>query len=149
AHTRNQVNDIVRDAMKDWLEKTRQKTGKPSSDRLLVVFIDDLDRCSPESVLKVFEGLKLYLDAPGFVFVIGYDEGVISDAVADQKQYSATSTGRNYIEKIVQIVFRIPYPNDDEVENLLTTFLNESETAELFDDAGRRLLIERNGRNPR
>jgi CheY-like chemotaxis protein len=149
AHTRNQVNDVVREAMNAWLEKSRRKTGKPSFDRLLVVFIDDLDRCSPESVLKVFEGLKLYLNVPGFVFVIGYDEVMISDAVADQKKYSATATGRNYIEKIVQIVFRIPHPSDEEVETLLGAFLDESRTALLFDDPGRKLLIERNGRNPR
>jgi len=149
AHTRNQVNDVVREAMNAWLEKSRRKTGNPSFDRLLVVFIDDLDRCSPESVLKVFEGLKLYLNVPGFVFVIGYDEVMISDAVADQKKYSATATGRNYIEKIVQIVFRIPHPSDEEVETLLGAFLDESRTALLFDDPGRKLLIERNGRNPR
>ena len=149
AHTRNQVNDVVREAMNAWLEKSRRKTGKPSFDRLLVVFIDDLDRCSPESVLKVFEGLKLYLNVPGFVFVIGYDEVMISDAVADQKKYSATATGRNYIEKIVQIVFRIPHPSDEEVETLLGALLDESRTALLFDDPGRKLLIERNGRNPR
>jgi CheY-like chemotaxis protein len=149
AHTRNQVNDVVREAMDAWLEKSRQKSGDPSFDRLLVVFIDDLDRCSPESVLKVFEGLKLYLNVPGFVFVIGYDEVMISDAVADQKRYSATATGRNYIEKIVQIVFRIPHPSDEEVETLLGAFLDESQTAQLFDDPGRKLLIERNGRNPR
>ena len=149
AHTRNQVNDLVQEAMNAWLEETRRETGKPTFDRLLVVFIDDLDRCSPESVLKIFEGLKLYLNVPGFVFVIGYDEVMISDAVSDQKQYSTAATGRNYIEKIVQIVFRIPHPSDNEIETLLSALLDESRTASLFDQPGRKLLIERNSRNPR
>jgi CheY-like chemotaxis protein len=149
ASKRNQVNALVRQAMVDWSKKVSGRTPALGPSQLLVVFIDDLDRCSPENVLKVFEGLKLYLDAPGFVFVIGYDEGIIAEAVADQKQYSARTTGRDYIEKIVQIVFRIPQPNEDEIGNLLTTMLDESGTVELFDQTERKLVIERNGRNPR
>jgi CheY-like chemotaxis protein len=149
ARTRNQVNDLVTKAMEEWFQEARQRTSSLEPDRLLVVFIDDLDRCSPENVLKIFEGLKLYLDAPGFVFVIGYDEGVVAEAVADQKQYSTRATGRDYIEKIVQIVFRIPQPTDEEVDELLGHFLSESQTTTLFDDAGRKLVIDRNGRNPR
>jgi CheY-like chemotaxis protein len=148
ARTRNQVNALVTKAMEDWFESARNTTSL-GPDRLLVVFIDDLDRCSPANVLKIFEGLKLYLDAPGFVFVLGYDEGVVGEAVAEQKQYSTRATGRDYIEKIVQIVFRIPQPTDEEVSDLLSQFLAESQTTELFDDAGRKLVIDRNGRNPR
>ncbi len=111
--TRNQINVVVRDAMDEWLKQERAKVPGAGGDRLLVVFIDDLDRCSPANVLRVFEGVKLYLDAPGFVFVIGYDEGIVGEAVADQKQYTRRATGRDYVEKIVQIVFRIPQPTDD------------------------------------
>ena len=145
ARTRNQVNDVVTKAMKDWFAQA----GRAGPDRLIVVFIDDLDRCAPRQVLRIFEGLKLYLDAPGFVFVIGYDEGVITEAVASEKRYTQRSTGRDYVEKIVQIVFRIPQPTDPEIDALLTHVLAESETSELFDDAGRKLVIDRNGRNPR
>ena len=145
ARTRNQVNDVVTKAMKDWFAHV----GEAGPDRLIVVFIDDLDRCAPRQVLRIFEGLKLYLDAPGFVFVIGYDEGVITEAVASEKRYTQRSTGRDYVEKIVQIVFRIPQPTDPEIDALLTHVLAESETSELFDDAGRKLVIDRNGRNPR
>jgi CheY-like chemotaxis protein len=149
ARTRNLINDVVRQAMADWMAEAGATPSGPGANQLLVVFIDDLDRCSPQNVLKVFEGLKLYLDAPGFVFVIGYDEGIVSEAVADQKRYSLRSTGRDYVEKIVQIVFRIPQPTDDEVEKLLKQYLADSRTTELFDEPGRKLVIERNGRNPR
>jgi CheY-like chemotaxis protein len=145
ARTRNQVNDVVTKAMKDWFAHV----GEAGPDRLIVVFIDDLDRCAPKQVLRVFEGLKVYLDAPGFVFVIGYDEGVITEAVASEKLYTQRATGRDYVEKIIQIVFRIPQPTDVEIDALITLFLAESETGELFDDAGRKLMIDRNGRNPR
>ncbi len=146
-----------------WLGEQEGRVPEVPPRKLLVVFVDDLDRCSPENVLKVFEGLKLYLDARGFVFVIGYDEGVLTQSVADKKRFANISKGRDYIEKIVQIVFRIPLPTNREVENLLATYMHDSRTTELFrqpdepkptageptDTSLRTLVIERNDRNPR
>jgi CheY-like chemotaxis protein len=149
ARARNQINDVVRGAMEDWRSRLVEQAHGPGRDGVIVVFIDDLDRCSPSSVLRVFEAIKLYLNAPGFVFVIGYDESVISEAVVEEKEYSRQVTGRDYIEKIVQIVFRVPRPSEEQAGELLNQYLRESRTAELFDEAERRLVIERNGRNPR
>ena len=47
------------------------------------------------------EAIKLYLDAPGFVFVIGYDRDVISDAILDVKQYGDSMSGHHQLEKVV------------------------------------------------
>jgi CheY-like chemotaxis protein len=149
ARARNQVNDVIRTAMDDWRRRLVRQTGSPASDRLLVVFIDDLDRCSPETVFKIFEAIKLYLDSPGFVFVVGYDENIISEAILHEKRYSERVTGRDYVEKIVQIVFRIPQPDVDQMKMLMTGYLGDSGTTELFHEAERQLVIERNARNPR
>jgi predicted KAP-like P-loop ATPase len=37
----------------------------------LVVFIDDLDRCLPEKTIEILEVIKLFLDVPKCIFVIG------------------------------------------------------------------------------
>src|SRR3954447_8975149 len=79
---RNEVQGLVAQSMQDWAH-TRAELGP---DRLLVVFIDDLDRCPPVNVLQVFEAVKLYLDAPGLVFIVGYDPEVVTDAVLNLKQ---------------------------------------------------------------
>lgn len=63
---RNEARELLAQAMREWMAK-----GGTAHNRLLVVFVDDLDRCSPTNVFQVFEAIKLYLDAPGFVFVIG------------------------------------------------------------------------------
>ena len=41
----------------------------------VVVFIDELDRCLPDTVLEVFEAMRLFLFVEGMSFVIGADEG--------------------------------------------------------------------------
>jgi predicted KAP-like P-loop ATPase len=37
----------------------------------IIIFIDDLDRCSPKETVQVLESTKAFLDIRGFVFVIG------------------------------------------------------------------------------
>ena len=77
---------------------------------VLVIFIDDLDRCPPEKIAQVLEAVNLFLDKSGFVFVIGADLGLLQDIV--QKRYrDAGATGENaaeYIEKIIQLSFDLP-----------------------------------------
>ncbi|GAB4162601.1 MAG: hypothetical protein Fur0021_36960 [Candidatus Promineifilaceae bacterium] len=38
----------------------------------LIVFVDDLDRCLPEKAVEVLEAIKLFLEAPGVVFVLAW-----------------------------------------------------------------------------
>ncbi len=79
----------------------------------LVVLLDDLDRCLPATAIETLEAIKLFLFVPGAVFVIAADEGMIEYAV--RKHFpelpttaSASSYARNYLEKLVQVPFRIP-----------------------------------------
>ena len=76
----------------------------------IVVFIDDLDRCSSSKVIETFETIKLFLNTPACTFVIGADSKKIAEAITDV--YKVTDEPRqkakDYIEKIVQIPFSIP-----------------------------------------
>jgi CheY-like chemotaxis protein len=144
SRTRNETQALVEETMREWLAQV----GAATRQARVVVFIDDLDRCSPDNVLRVFEAIKVYLDAPGFVFVVGYDESILSDGIRSEKQFTEAVTGRDYIEKIVQIVFRIPHPGE-EVDRLVDGYLQESRTDELFHKPEIHLITERNNRNPR
>jgi hypothetical protein len=142
---RNEMRELMQQAMADWMSESRGVRAG----RMLVVFVDDLDRCSPENVFQVFEAMKLYLDAKGFVFIVGYDRNVISDAILRQKKYGEATKSQDYIEKIVQIVHRIAPPSDDQAHALLDAYTGASLTTEYFYDSARPIVIERNARNPR
>jgi CheY-like chemotaxis protein len=141
---RNELEELMKDVMKEWTDK-RSGLGN----RLLVVFVDDLDRCSPLNVFQIFEGVKLHLNADGFVFVIGYDKDIVSDAILREKQYSSATRSQDYLEKIVQIDYPIPAPSREGGLLLLRECFAASGTSELFDVESTELLLERNGRNPR
>jgi hypothetical protein len=142
---RNEMRELVVKSMHQWAN-VRAELGP---ERLLVVFVDDLDRCPPGNVLQVFEAIKLYLDAPGLVFVVGYDRDVVSDAILNFKHYSDAVTSHHYLEKIIQLVYRLPEVSDEAADALLDMYLGTSGTADLFDRSARSLTIEQNARNPR
>jgi len=88
-----------------------------SRNGLLVLFIDDLDRCLPARAVEVLETVKLYLDVPGCVFVIAADREVIERVV--QSQYGAETDapfqGRDYLDKLVQIPFHLPPLEEEQI----------------------------------
>jgi tetratricopeptide (TPR) repeat protein len=105
------------------LEEAFKKFAGAGTDRRIVVFVDDLDRCLPENALQVLESMKLFFDLDGFVFVVGLDEDIIEYAVekkyADRARPPADTTphradgevwrisGREYIKKVFQLPFRL------------------------------------------
>jgi formylglycine-generating enzyme required for sulfatase activity len=75
----------------------------------LAVFIDDLDRCLPDKAVEVLEAVKLFLDVPGCVFVLGVAREVIEEGIRVRYQdYAAHLDGAQYLEKIIQIPFALP-----------------------------------------
>ncbi|TKJ36730.1 MAG: hypothetical protein CEE38_10520 [Planctomycetes bacterium B3_Pla] len=63
--------------IKDWVKKSLGK------DERMVIFIDDLDRCMPDIALMALESIKLYLNIPNLVFVLGVDKDVIQKLVVE------------------------------------------------------------------
>ena len=82
----------------------------------LVVFIDDIDRCEPEAAYRLLECLKIYLTLDNCVFLLGMNQKVIEDAVAQRMQQKddekpVTRAGE-YVEKLCQNVWRLPTIRD-------------------------------------
>lgn len=143
---RNDLRDLVEQAVDRW----RRTGSELEGGRMLCVFVDDLDRCSPRGVLEVFEAMKLYLDVPGIVFVVGYDQDIVSDLVLQEKGYSSEAIeSRDYLEKFIQIVYRIPRAAPDRSEALARRLFRQSGTAELLGETEREIVIEGSESNPR
>ncbi len=96
----------------------------------LIVFIDDLDRCNPDTVISTLEAIKLFLFVPKSTFVISADERLIKYAVRKrfpEIQGSNAEVGRDYLEKLIQYPIRIPAMDNLEMEtyvNLLFCKIN-------------------------
>ena len=96
----------------------------------LVIFIDELDRCSPDTILDTLEAMRLFLFSGKIAFVIGADERHIAYAV--RKKFTEIEgiqidIGKEYLEKLIQYPIRIPRLNADEVEFYITCLLLQEE----------------------
>ncbi|MBL7162821.1 MAG: SUMF1/EgtB/PvdO family nonheme iron enzyme [Anaerolineales bacterium] len=75
----------------------------------LAVFIDDLDRCTPDKVPEVLEAIKLFTNTPRCVYIIGLDHEIVRLGI--EKKYGfkeGEDAAAEYLEKIVQIPFHLP-----------------------------------------
>jgi hypothetical protein len=79
----------------------------------VVVFIDDLDRCLPETVVDTFEAIRLLLGAPRTAFVLAAHPEVVESAV--DARYPALrgddrsgGIGAQYLEKMFQQKITVP-----------------------------------------
>ena len=97
----------------------------------LVVIVDDLDRCLPSTAISTLEAIRLFLFVPKTAFVIGADELMIEYAVREHFPDLPPSSGsvpyaRNYLEKLIQVPFRIPALGLAETQIYVTLLLAES-----------------------
>ncbi len=87
-----------------WYPKVHQSQKPDDSKAALVIFIDDLDRCPSEKILKVLETIKLFMDKEGCIFVIGAANEIIEKALQETYKEDAGK----FMDKIVQVTFNLP-----------------------------------------
>lgn len=107
----------IREFRKDFenlLDETKIKT--------LVVIIDDLDRCLPDTIIETLEAIKLFLFVPRSAFILGADERLVEYAVRrrfPELPGERVDVGRDYLEKLVQFPVRIPPLGRPEMETYI------------------------------
>jgi hypothetical protein len=101
-------------------EIRRIRTIYPKSK--VVVFIDDLDRCMPETALEVFESIKVFLDIDGFVFILGLSRSIM-DKLIDKRFKELGITPEEYIRKIIQVDIKIPLWQNSAIMTLLENIM--------------------------
>ncbi|MCP4700753.1 MAG: hypothetical protein GY862_28450 [Gammaproteobacteria bacterium] len=104
--------------------------------RRLVIFIDDLDRCTPAVALQLLEGIKVYLNLKNCVIVFGMDQRQIERALGKalepggDDEYSNVHQAREYLEKICQDVYHLPLPNQDAKAEFFIRLLKQLQVSE-------------------
>lgn len=98
----------------------------------VVVLVDDLDRCLPDTVVETLEAIRLFLSAKGMSFVIAADEDRVSEAI--QQKFGTASGGQEeedpaklYLHKIVQTTIPLPALSRFDTEAYLFLLLAKSD----------------------
>lgn len=112
--------------------------GKGDEARKVFVFIDDLDRCEVPKSAELMQALNLMLsETPQLFFIIGMDREKVAAGLAVKHEkllgylYPAPKNavgntnpglefGFEFIEKFIQVPFKVPQPRGDDIGNLIT-----------------------------
>ena len=112
--------EAFREAFDDLLKEAGVKQ--------LIVLVDDLDRCLPDTAIETLEAIRLFVFTAQTAFVVAADEAMIEYAVRKHFPDLPESTGprdyaRNYLEKLIQVPFRIPALGETETRIYVTLLL--------------------------
>lgn len=107
-----------RDALEDLLEELKIT---------LVVFVDDLDRCLPQTAISTLESIRLLLFLKRSAFVVAADNEFIRGAVRVHFAGTGISdeVATNYFDKLIQVPLHVPRLGVNEAKAYLALLLLE------------------------
>lgn len=93
----------------------------------LVVFVDDLDRCLPQTAIATLEAIRLLLFMKRTAFIIAADEQMIRNAVNIHfgGDNITGDMATSYFDKLIQVPLRIPRPGINEIKAYLALLFAE------------------------
>jgi hypothetical protein len=94
------------------VRKIKKKRGRER----IVVFIDELDRCSPGQVVSALETLRTFLEVRPCIFIVAADQQVLEHALTKAARQATPfnpanpyySAGSAYLDKIFQYQLSLP-----------------------------------------
>jgi hypothetical protein len=120
--------------------------------RQIFIFVDDLDRCLPESALQIFESIKLFMDAPGCRYALALDRDVIRKGLAvrytrvgEAAQGQVFIDADEYIEKTISVSYDLARLSPADAVQLIDSF----QMPLAIKQSQKELIILALGTNPR
>jgi len=93
-------------------------------DHELVVFVDDMDRCSPDACLEILEVIRLLIGVRHTVFVMAVDQAALKQAVS-LKYPGAGGLADNYLDKVIQFGFDLPPLRQNDMRRFINAIAPE------------------------
>lgn len=105
--------------------------------KAVIVYVDDLDRCDPKRIIGCLEAVKLFVNVKKTAFVIGADERIIEYAISQHypiqmKKEDISSPFSDYLEKLIQLPYKLPRLSDNEQETYITLLLCKNHLNEIL-----------------
>lgn len=135
--------DLLLGQLKEFKEGgVLSKKGKDCE--RIVIFVDDLDRLSPEEMVRGLDAVRTFMEIQkdqlprglGIVFVISCDEERVADALADRRKWRITpdlpgavfnrTDARRFLDRIFQFRLEIPqFPKRDMRDFSMKRLIND------------------------
>lgn len=111
----SKVNEKTLRQFRDELNNLIEKRNK----KFLIV-IDDIDRLNTKEIKQIFQLVKLNADFNNTIYLLAFDRDIIEKSLEEQKGVS----GKEYLEKIVQVNFDVPFVQEQKLHEYLLSQLD-------------------------
>lgn len=107
--------------------------------RRIVVFVDDLDRLEPREAIEMLRLIRAVADFPNIIYVLSYDRDIVAQTLSKSLQIN---DGGEFLEKIVQVSFRVPRPETYDLRRWFNAEINSLFPERDEDDGPNRSLAK-------
>ncbi|MFT3893378.1 MAG: P-loop NTPase fold protein [Anaerolineales bacterium] len=92
------------------LDELRDRIGKflVEQQKLVVIFMDDIDRLDKDEIHAIFRLIKLSANFENIVYILAFDPEIVEDALSERYFTKKKAAGQNFLEKIVQVPANLP-----------------------------------------
>ena len=98
--------------IQEFRQKLQDFVHSISSDKKVVIFVDELDRCRPDFAIEMLERIKHLFCVDGLVFVLSIDKQQLEASV--KGHYGSESiNATEYLKRFIDIEYRLPQPGKE------------------------------------
>jgi uncharacterized protein YjbI with pentapeptide repeats/energy-coupling factor transporter ATP-binding protein EcfA2 len=90
----------------------------------IIVYVDDLDKCSPKKALELLEIIRVFQDVEGFIYIIGISHDILiklRNIEINQKN----NEGEDYIKNLIQVPIALPKWSNQDIVKLVRDFIKK------------------------
>jgi predicted KAP-like P-loop ATPase len=99
------VSEIKREIKKELIDRQKK----------LVVVIDDIDRLNQSEIRQIFRLIRVNADFPNTIYLLAFDRKIVEKNLEEQVGVS----GKDYLNKIVQVNFDVPFAKPSKISTFL------------------------------
>lgn len=103
--SKKSISELKKEIKKDLIEREKK----------LIIIIDDIDRLNQSEIRQIFRLVRVNADFPNTIYLLAFDRKIIEANLEEQVGVS----GKDYLEKIVQVSFDIPLAKSEKIAKFL------------------------------
>ena len=89
----------------------------------IIIFVDDLDKCSPKKVHEILEIIRVFQEVEGFIFILGISDDMINKL--GEMGTRGKNNGDHYIKNLIQIHISLPKWSNQDIVKLVRDFIKK------------------------
>lgn len=113
------MSSVTLDELRDRIQKILNENEKR-----VVILIDDIDRLDKSEIQALFKLVKLTADFDYTAYILALDEKMVAAALNEKYSSVGSKTGRNFLEKIIQVPLTLPKADEFSLRKLCINGIN-------------------------